>query len=144
MLESRDFVDIRFQDEARHKKPVGIYWMQSAAVALAGGPEQAAIWAYRIPSLIGATLAVLLTAWVGTSLFGPTAGFLGAVMLAGTLLLGVEARTAKTDAALFATILAAQGVLARVWLEKAARKALPTAAVLLFWAALGVGILLKG
>ena len=28
-----DFVDIRFQDEARHKKPVGIYWMQAAVVA---------------------------------------------------------------------------------------------------------------
>ena len=29
MLETGDFVDIRFQDEARHKKPVGIYWLQS-------------------------------------------------------------------------------------------------------------------
>ena len=124
MLESRDFVDIRFQDEARHKKPVGIYWMQSAAVTLAGGPEQAAIWAYRLPSLIGAVLAVLLTFWIGSTLFGPTAGFLGAVMLAGTVLLGVEARTAKTDAALFATILAAQGVLAHVWLRREAREAL--------------------
>jgi 4-amino-4-deoxy-L-arabinose transferase-like glycosyltransferase len=33
MLETGDFVDIRFQQEARHKKPVGIYWLQSAAVA---------------------------------------------------------------------------------------------------------------
>src|SRR5688500_13734694 len=33
MLETGDLVDIRFQVEARHKKPVGIYWMQSAAVA---------------------------------------------------------------------------------------------------------------
>ncbi|MGO4816513.1 ArnT family glycosyltransferase, partial [Cupriavidus sp. 2MCAB6] len=31
MLETGDFVDIRFQQEARHKKPVGIYWLQSAA-----------------------------------------------------------------------------------------------------------------
>jgi 4-amino-4-deoxy-L-arabinose transferase-like glycosyltransferase len=144
MLESGDFVDIRFQDEARHKKPVGIYWMQSAAVTLAGGPEQAAIWAYRLPSLIGATLAVLLTFWIGSNLFGPVAGFLGAVMLAGTVLLGVEARTAKTDAALFASILAAQGVLAGLWLRRAAREALGLGLVLLFWGALGVGILLKG
>ena len=35
MLESGDFVDIRFQNEARHKKPVGIYWLQSAAVTAA-------------------------------------------------------------------------------------------------------------
>lgn len=144
MLESGDFVDIRFQDEARHKKPVGIYWMQSAAVTLTGGPEQAAIWAYRLPSLIGATLAVVLTFWVGSSLFGPFAGFLGAVMLAGTVLLGVEARTAKTDAALFASILAAQGVLAGLWLRRAAREALGLGLVLLFWGALGMGILLKG
>ena len=32
MLESGDLVDIRFQGEARHKKPVGIYWAQAAAV----------------------------------------------------------------------------------------------------------------
>ena len=31
MLETGDLVDIRFQGEARHKKPVGIYWLQSAA-----------------------------------------------------------------------------------------------------------------
>src|SRR4051794_26830531 len=30
MVESGDFVDIRFQDEVRYKKPVGIYWMQAA------------------------------------------------------------------------------------------------------------------
>src|SRR5436190_17954747 len=32
MVESGDFVDIRFQDDVRYKKPVGIYWMQAAAV----------------------------------------------------------------------------------------------------------------
>ena len=53
MLETGDFVDIRFQDEARHKKPAGIYWLQSAAVATAealGFAEaRAAIAVYRIP-----------------------------------------------------------------------------------------------
>ena len=57
----------------------------------------------------------------------------------------MEARTAKTDAALFATILAAQGVLAGLWLRRHARgEALALGMVLLFWGALGVGILLKG
>src|SRR5258708_21140942 len=32
MVESGDFVDIRFQDDVRYKKPVGIYWLQSAGV----------------------------------------------------------------------------------------------------------------
>src|SRR5689334_11101735 len=34
MLETGDFVDIHFQDEVRYKKPVGIYWMQAAAVKI--------------------------------------------------------------------------------------------------------------
>ena len=55
MVESGDFVDIRFQDEVRYKKPVGIYWMQSVAVETAsalGLPRaQLRIWIYRIPSL---------------------------------------------------------------------------------------------
>ena len=29
MLETGDLVQIRFQDEARNKKPVGIYWLQA-------------------------------------------------------------------------------------------------------------------
>jgi len=32
MVETGDFVDIRFQDEVRYKKPVGIYWLQAASV----------------------------------------------------------------------------------------------------------------
>src|SRR5215510_7997985 len=67
MLESGDFVDIRFQDESRYKKPVGIYWLQAAVVKVAeaaGVPEaRTTISLYRIPSLIGAIGAVLLTYW---------------------------------------------------------------------------------
>src|SRR4249920_3712438 len=32
MIETGDYVDIRFQDDVRYKKPVGIYWMQAAVV----------------------------------------------------------------------------------------------------------------
>ena len=35
MVETGDFVDIRFQDDVRYKKPVGIYWLQAAAVETA-------------------------------------------------------------------------------------------------------------
>jgi len=64
MLESGDYVDIRFQDEVRYKKPVGIYWLQAAVVRTASalGFERAltTIWLYRMPSLVGAIGAVLL------------------------------------------------------------------------------------
>ena len=42
MVETGDFVDIRFQDEVRYKKPVGIYWLQAAAVETASGAGPAA------------------------------------------------------------------------------------------------------
>src|ERR1700724_3319446 len=67
MVETGDFVDIRFQDDVRYKKPVGVYWLQSGAVETAAPPgpprAQARIWLYRVPSLIGAIGAVLLTYW---------------------------------------------------------------------------------
>src|SRR2546423_1565970 len=67
MIETGDYVDIRFQDEVRYKKPVGIYWLQVGAVkagqALCVPQALTTIWLYRIPSLIGALAAVLLTYW---------------------------------------------------------------------------------
>ncbi len=142
MLETRDFVAIRFQDTPRNKKPVGIYWMQAATAALFSGERHDRIWAYRLPSLIGACTAVLLTYWAGLPLFGRRASLIGAALFASCLLLGVEARLAKTDAVLLATIVAAQGVLARLYVGAAGERSLYLA--LAFWAALGAGVLVKG
>lgn len=149
MLDSGNYIDIRFQDETRYKKPVGIYWLQSAATALAtdltGGPK--AIWTYRIPSFLGAILAVLASAWVGARLFGGVAGFLAGLMMASCVVLGVEARMAKTDAVLLATVVLGQAALAHLYLTRgreapAGRSA--WTAPLVFWIAAGVGILIKG
>src|SRR5215211_5106883 len=85
MLESRDFVDIRFQDEARHKKPVGIYWMQSAVVAAADAvgisDAHRTIALYRIPSLLGALGTVLLTYWAALAFMGRRGAFLVAALM---------------------------------------------------------------
>src|ERR1700746_3509929 len=100
MIESGDYVDIRFQDEVRYKKPVGIYWLQAAAVRLGqalGVPDAlTTIWLYRIPSLIGAVGAVLMTYWTALALGSRRTAYLAGVMLACSILLGVEARLAKT------------------------------------------------
>ena len=32
MIERGEYVDIQFQNEVRYKKPIGIYWLQAAAV----------------------------------------------------------------------------------------------------------------
>jgi 4-amino-4-deoxy-L-arabinose transferase-like glycosyltransferase len=145
MLESHDFLRIRFQDEARNKKPAGIYWLQAASVATLSDPESSAIWPYRLPSLIGAGAAVLLTFWLGSALVGRAAALTGAALLASALGVVVEAHLAKTDAVLLATVAAAQGALGFVY-TRARRGGAPAPWpwALLFWAAQGAGLLIKG
>jgi 4-amino-4-deoxy-L-arabinose transferase-like glycosyltransferase len=140
MVESGDYIDIRFQDEARHKKPVGIYWLQSAAVLVSGQGAEAELWVYRLPSLAGAVLAVLLVAITGVPLIGRGPALMAAAVFAGGLVIGGEARIAKTDAALLATILASQAVLARLYLKPATGQG-PAFA---FWLAIAAGVLIKG
>ena len=75
MVESGDFIDIRFQEEQRYLQPAGIYWLQSIAVTLTGTADDRAIWAHRIPSFLGILAAVAMTAAIAAGLFGRTAGW---------------------------------------------------------------------
>jgi 4-amino-4-deoxy-L-arabinose transferase-like glycosyltransferase len=144
MFESGNFVDIRFQDQPRYLQPAGIYWLQAASVALLSAPEDRDVWAYRVPSLIGATFAVLLTAWIGNLLFGAPVGFVAAVLMAASLILGVEARMAKIDAVLLATVLVAQAALAKIYLTSTADREPFLGWTVAFWLTAGVGVMLKG
>ncbi|HEV3184766.1 MAG TPA: glycosyltransferase family 39 protein [Xanthobacteraceae bacterium] len=148
MIESGDYIDIRLQDEVRYKKPVGVYWLQAAAVrageALGVPQARTTIWLYRIPSLAGALGAVLLTYWTALAFVSRRAACLAALMLGASILLGIEARLAKTDAMLLATVVAAFGVLAREYLgrDEPAKPGWLLPAV--FWSAVAAGVLLKG
>ena len=142
MLETGDVVDIRFQDEARHKKPVGIYWLQLAAIAAVGDGADSALWVYRLPSLGGALLAVLFTAAIGAAMFDRRTGFLAGAALATTVVLGVEARLAKTDAFLLACLVLHQWALWQLWSTRNAERG-PGGWWLIFWLALGAAILVK-
>jgi 4-amino-4-deoxy-L-arabinose transferase-like glycosyltransferase len=144
MLETHDLIAIRFQDEARNKKPAGIYWLQAASVALFSDAASNAVWPYRMPSLLAATAAALMTFGMGARLVGRRAAFIGAALLAASLGLGIEAHLAKTDAVLLAFITAAQLALARIYLDAKTGIRAPLSIALLFWAALAAGILVKG
>ena len=148
MLETGNFVSIRFQDEARNKKPVGIYWLQSASVALAEtlgfDSARTTIWLYRIPSLIGAIAAVLLTYWAGLVWLEGRYAFMAAALICASILLGVEARLAKTDAVLAASTVAAMGALARLFAMRDAKPSGSAAPAFVLWIAIAIGMLVKG
>ncbi|CAH0297181.1 glycosyltransferase family 39 protein [Roseomonas sp. CECT 9278] len=144
MVESGDYVRIRLGEVERNKKPAGIHWAQAGvvhALEAVGIPARGSIWAYRLPSLLGALAAVLATCLLGRSLVGRRAGFVAAAMLAPCMVLVVETHIAKTDAALLASITVAMGLMGRAYLAPAAFSARSAAG---FWAALGLGVLLKG
>ncbi|MGQ0741428.1 MAG: ArnT family glycosyltransferase [Alphaproteobacteria bacterium] len=145
MIESGNYIDIRFGTEARYAKPAGIYWLQAASAALLSDPPRNTIWPYRLPSLLGAFAAVALTYWAARGFTSRETAFTAAALLGLTALLAAEAKIAKTDAVLLAATVAALGVLMRAYLS--ARDAAPPprlALALAGWAALGFGILVKG
>jgi 4-amino-4-deoxy-L-arabinose transferase-like glycosyltransferase len=150
MIETGGYVDIRFQNEVRYKKPVGIYWLQAAAVKAgeaAGVPHAlTTIWLYRLPSLFGATAAVLLTYWAALAFVGRRAALVAALMMASSVILGVEARLAKTDAVLLFTCVAAMGAMARIYLHHR-RGPVDKPDWLwpaILWTAIAGGVLIKG
>jgi 4-amino-4-deoxy-L-arabinose transferase-like glycosyltransferase len=151
MVESGDFVDIRFQDEVRYKKPVGIYWLQALTVETAsvlGLPRaQVRVWLYRVPSLAGAIGAVLLTYWTALAFVTRRGALLAGLVMCSSVLLGVEARLAKTDAMLLLATTAVMGAMARVylsWQRGDDPPHPPWTWPAIFWTALAGGILLKG
>jgi len=116
MLETHDFIDIRLGQGSRYEKPVGIYWLQAAATSALGGGDISSIWTYRVPSLLGALLAVAAVFWTVRGFAGAEIAFNAALILALSVLLMSEAKIGKTDAVLVGMVAAAQAVLMRAYL----------------------------
>ncbi|HPI49970.1 MAG TPA: glycosyltransferase family 39 protein [Hyphomonadaceae bacterium] len=139
MMESGDYVVIRYHDELRNKKPVAIHWFQSVAVSATSGPGERNIAEYRLPSMLGAILAAIGTLWAGGALFSRRAAFIGALLIGTTLLLTTEANIAKTDAAQCGILVLGMGALAHIRAGRGGKWH-----GVLFWVCLSLGVLLKG
>jgi 4-amino-4-deoxy-L-arabinose transferase-like glycosyltransferase len=144
MLETHDFVNIRYQAEPRDKKPVGIHWLQAASVSALSSVERREIWAYRVPSLLGAMLAAAACAWGAGAYFGPRGGLVAGLALGASLLLSSEAFIAKTDAVLCGSTTLAMAALGRMYLAARENRKLDLLERLLFWSGLAVSVLDKG
>jgi 4-amino-4-deoxy-L-arabinose transferase-like glycosyltransferase/protein-S-isoprenylcysteine O-methyltransferase Ste14 len=151
MVESGDYVDIRLQEAARYRKPIGMYWLQAGTVkaAEAIGIENARnrIEIYRIPSLLAAIGSVLLTYWIALAFVSRRYALLAGVGLASSTLLGIEARIATIDASMLFASTAAFGSLAYVYFnrgEKEASSVRSWGLAGIFWSAIAVSLLLKG
>jgi 4-amino-4-deoxy-L-arabinose transferase-like glycosyltransferase len=144
MLETGDYVNIRYQAEPRDKKPVGIHWLQAASVSLLSSVEKREIWAYRVPSLLGAMLAAAACAWGAGRFWGSRGGLIAGAVLGASLLLSSEAFIAKTDAVLSGAVTLAMAALAHLYVAQREGRPLKLVHKTLFWAGMALSILDKG
>ena len=141
-----DLIVPMVQDRPRLNKPPLIYWLQTASAWIfsAGDPSHDAIWMYRIPSVIGALIAVLATWRLGLVLMDPRSAFIGSAMLAVCPVVAFDAHQARADQVLLAlcTLLLWQlaDITRRAHIGRPAR----AHSILLLWVCVGLGVLTKG
>ena len=141
MLQSGDYVTIRFQDELRAKKPAGIYWLQSASVALLGDED---IASYRFVNLLALLVSIFMLYHIGLRLHEPATALAASAAFASGFLVLAEAHLAKTDTVLMLLVMVQQWALMRIYLDLDKTTAKPSAHWIFFWTALAAGILVKG
>ena len=156
MLEDQNFVVIKFQDELRAKKPIGIYWVQSLSAYIFG---KESITSYRIPNVIAfITLTLVFSAFVYNIAYRyfdvafSTAinySLLTSILLSIIFGFAIEIKQAKTDSILLMLCTIQQLIFWKIynygkeswniykhndhaWLVR------------LFWFILALGILIKG
>ena len=127
MAQRGDWVHPTFNGQPRYHKPVLIYWLMRAGMAVGGDNPFGA----RLVSGFAGMATCLLVWRLGRSIAGAHAGFLAAVALATTPIMVAESKLATTDATLALLIVAAQGCL---WVL-GRRESRPAAVG--FWVALG-------
>ena len=147
MLESGDFITIRFQTDERNKKPAGVYWAQAASAAALTDPRDRHIWAWRIPSALAAIASVLITARLARDMFDDRVGFFAGLFMATAPVVIAESAIAKTDAILLFTICLQQWALFVLLDDRNSGerpRSPPLSALIGFWTATALGVLVKG
>ena len=140
MLETKDFIDIKMQEETRYKKPIGIYWAQVSSNYIFGSPPFDKIWIYRIPSLLGIMVSLLLIYKFLYSTYSREVGLLSVFFLTLSFLTISEIHQAKTDAMLFLFITLCNILTIKAIFEGNLKKYFR----IIYWFSMALGILIKG
>ena len=138
MADTNDLLNIKFQDEARNKKPAAAYWAQTAMIEVFSRDGENRIWVQRLPSVLAALLTILALYWGGASMIGREAALIGCALLATSFIFVFEGHIAKTDALLCASTTVMFASLGRLRHGPGKRE------VWAFWIALGASIMIKG
>ena len=140
MLIDKDFIDIKMVEEKRYKKPIGIYWAQTLMNSIFGSYPYDKIWIYRLPSILGIFISLLLIFIIIRKIENESVAFLTVFFLTFSFLTISEVHQSKTDGLLFLFI----GICNLIIYKLINSKNLCLSEKLIFWLAVSIGILIKG
>ena len=141
MIESENYIDIQLENVPRYKKPIGIYWAQAVFTKFLGTSPYDKIWTYRIPSLLGLILSIILIYFNCRKIFNHQIAILSVFFLSTSLLFISEIHQAKTDGFLFLFISICNLIILSLISDlKNKNKKL----INLYWISMAIGILIKG
>lgn len=141
MLERGALFDPRYGETVHQFRPVGTYWGQAKLAWLAGADHARNISVYRLPGMLSVTLAVLALYWLAAPLIGSTAAGLAAALFAVAPLTVLVAHLAIAEGLSLLPATVAMLTLLRIY--AAPRDEDTRGLGLLFWLALGLGMLIN-
>tara|TARA_B100001093_G_scaffold166798_1_gene159383 strand:- start:6741 stop:8489 length:1749 start_codon:yes stop_codon:yes gene_type:complete len=141
MVLSNDFINIKFQDEIRAKKPIGIYWLQSFAAKMFGYED---ISSFRIPSLLSSFISIVFLTLITRLIFSFEQSLLVALFFGSSFVFVGEAHLAKTDSALLSLICIQQFLLLKIILSKKKSFKIEYVYPSFLWLVFAFGVLVKG
>jgi 4-amino-4-deoxy-L-arabinose transferase-like glycosyltransferase len=141
MLQTGDYITVRFQDDLRAKKPAGIYWLQSTFANFLGADD---ISSYRFVNLLALLASVFALYHMALQFYDHRAAFAAAALFSSGFLVLGEAHLAKTDTVLMTLGLGQQWALMRSYVAWQAGLATIRHNWVWFWGCMAAGILVKG
>ena len=141
MIQSGDYVNIKFQDEIRAKKPIGIYWLQAFSAKIFGQED---IGSYRIPSLLSSIITLVFFGSITRLIFPLYQTVIVTLLFASSIVFMGEAHLAKTDATLLCLICVQQYFLLKIILHQENTFKLKYLYPILVWLTFSFGVLVKG
>ena len=141
MVARGNWLDPLYDGQVQAFRPIGTFWAQALSSSLAGAQHARDITVYRLPSLIAVTLAVLALYLLARPMIGSSAALIASGLFAVaplTVLLGTLG-IAESLSLLPATV----AMLALLRIYVAGRDDDTRTLAMLFWVALGAGMLVN-
>ncbi len=150
MLESKNYKSIKFQEDLRSKKPIGIYWLQAVSVNIFSLKaldkdtfrKYNKIWKYRFISCLFSLFSCIALYLIASKVFSKKIAFTASIILNCTLLFIIESHIAKTDSVLLTFSVISMVILCGYY--KGIFKKQYDSYFFLFWSSLGFSTLIKG